>query len=196
MNNAVAVIAFLISLISFYISIFGIPGTLQPLKPTGYAIIRGDNSFPSDYIVLPLEWENTSTNPALIRQPKLVLNELDGNGKETGDNYRFLAAGEYPEISADAFSKPFVIKDSFIAESHTVTEKILVFHYERWWDTNDKLYMFRFKGNQKFSVTIEFQVNSESKRQIKLFELPIYLNADQLQINRDKLWWDYFYLDN
>jgi hypothetical protein len=191
----ISVIALLTSIVSLYFSVVGTPGTVQPIKPTGYGITRGDGSFPSDSIVVPLEWENTSGKPIVIRQPVLILDELDDNGQKTGNKYRFLLAGEYSEISSEAFSKQYARKNSFVVEARSIPLKVLVFHYERWWDETDKFYAFQFKAKQRYSVTIEFQPNLEQKRQIELFELPIYPSVDNLQNDRSKSWWDFWYLD-
>lgn len=195
-ETSISVIALLASIISLYFSIIGTPGTIQPIKPTGYGIIRGDGSFPSDSIVLPIEWENTSGKPIVIRQPELILNELDSNGQKTGNKYRFLLAGEYSEISSEAFKKQYALKNSFVIEAHSIPLKVLVFHYERWWDETDEFYKFQFKGNQKYSVSIGFQPNLEQKRQIDFFEMPIYLRADELQVDRTKSYWDFWHLDH
>jgi len=187
-------IAILISLISLYFSWYGTPGIVQPIRPNGYGIIRGIESFPSDHIVLPLEWENTSGKPIVIRNISLILKKLGTDGQETGSTYQFLLAGEYPEISSEAFKKPFVLKNSFVVDAKSIPQKVLVFHYKKFWDKNDKLYSFRFEKDQRFNVTIEFQPNLEKMRKIKLFDLPIYAGVDKLQTDRNKPWWDYFSL--
>ena len=195
-ETVISIIALLASLVSLYFSVIGTPGTIQPIKPTGYSIIRGDGSFPSDSIVLPFEWENTSGKPIVIRQPVLILNELDSNGKKYGNEFRFILAGEYPEISSEAFNKQYALKNSFVVEAHSIPLKVLMFHYEKFWDETDKFYKFQFKGKQRFSVSVEFQPNLEQRRKIdNLFQLPIYLRVDELQHDRSKPWWDFFYFE-
>ncbi len=66
-------------------------GNVQPLEPSGYCIIRGISHFPSDHIVLPLEWENTGGLIVLVRNPCLVLRELDPGEEEIGDPYYFFS---------------------------------------------------------------------------------------------------------
>jgi hypothetical protein len=68
------------------------PGEVRPIPPSGYSIIRGVESFsfPSDHIVLPIDWEYTGGTPAVITHPYLVFREIDDNGNEIGKEYNFL----------------------------------------------------------------------------------------------------------
>lgn len=195
-QTGIPVAALLVSAVSLYFSIYGTPGTIRPIKPTGYCIIRGDGPFPSDHIVLPLEWENTSGKPIVIRQPELILHEQDGNGQKAGNKYRFILAGEYQEISNEEFIKQYAFKNSFVVEARSIPLKVLMFHYERWWDDTDKFYNIQFKSGQRYKVSIRFQPNLEKIREIELFELPIYGSADNLQTDRTKVWWCFWNLDN
>jgi hypothetical protein len=184
----------IISAVVAYLS-YAQPGVVQPITPGGYAIVRGDGSFPSDMIVLPLEWQNTRGKPVLIRHPELFLHELDANGKETGTIYRFVLAGEFPEISYSAIAKGYVFESSFVVPANSIPIKNLVFHYERWWDETNRLYDFRFKGGQKYKVTIRYQPNQETIREQELLTLPIYNRVDELGSDRSKSYWDYWYID-
>jgi len=203
-KNAPLYISIFLSILSLVVSILVAeiayldyiqPGDVRPFPPSGYAIIRGDGSFPSDYLVLPLEWENTSGKSVLIRKPELILHEIDDANNETGTKYRFLLAGEYPEISYTAIQLPYAYKYSFSIEEHSTIPKVLVFHYERWWDENNSLYKFQFKSGQKYRVDIKFYVDNKQKQEQGLFIMPIYGRADELVTDRAKSYWDFWYLD-
>ncbi len=191
-------LALLVSGVALIITIldFAQLGIVAPLEPSGYAIIRGDGSFPSDMLVLPIEWKNESGRAALIRRPELILDELNADGLETGISYRFTLAGEYPEISYPAFQERYAFENSFVIAGHSVPVKNLVFHSERWWDEDDPLYAFRFTSGKRYRVTIKYQLNAEDDIvEHELFVLPTFERADVLQSNRSESYWDYWHLD-
>ena len=195
-ERTIAFIALIVSVISLGLGIYAVfqPGKVRPLAPAGYAIIRGQSSFPSDLLVLPLEWENTSGRVALIRHPTLVLHELDSKNKETGAEIQFTLAGEYSEISNNAFLQNYIYKFSFIQEPRSIGYHVFAFHYQRWWDDKDKNYAFQFRGNTKYRVSIAYQINDEQEKEEELFDLPVFTRADELQYDRSGSWWDFFYL--
>lgn len=169
------------------------PGAIQPLKPSGYAIIRGIGWFPSDHLVIPIEWVNDGGRPALIRHPRLILRELDDEGKETGKEYRFFLTGEYPDISSNAFKEEYSVKRSFTLEPHSVSLRVLVFHIENWWDDKGDLFNFKFKSGQTFRVYIVYQRDLEAEREVFLFDMPVYGCVDNLDCDRTKgYWWDFW----
>jgi hypothetical protein len=171
------------------------PGNVRALKPSGYCIIREIDSFPSDHIVLPLEWENTGGRLALVRHPYLVLRELGPDGKETGNKYHFFLAGDYPDVSSNSFAERYSIKQSFILDPHSISPKVLVFHIENWWNeskSND-LYKFRFTGGVNYRVYIGFQRNLDEQPEVELFEMPIFASVDRLDRNgTEGYWWDFW----
>jgi hypothetical protein len=172
------------------------PGEVYPLKPAGYAIIRGVSVFPSDHLVLPMEWENSSGKPIVIRHPYLVLRELDPAGKETGTEYRFLLAGEYPEISSKSFLENHSIKRSFTLEPHSLSVKILLFHRDRWWDENSSQYSFQFPADTAFRVYIGFQRNLEDQPETLLCEIITYKGPDILEYRSEgSYWWDFWSIE-
>jgi hypothetical protein len=170
------------------------PGRVQPFSPSGYVIIRGVDPFPSDHLVLPIEWENGGGRSVLIRHPRLILRELDSDGNEVGVEYTFFLAGEYPDISSTSFREGYSIKRSFILEPHSVALKMLVFHIEDWWDEQGDLYNFRFTGDQNFQVYIEFQRNLEALSVTALFDMSVYPSADGLD-HSTTYWWDFWSVD-
>ena len=171
------------------------PGNVQPLKPSGYSIIREIDSFPSDHIALSLEWENTGGRPVLIRHPYLVLRELGPDGKETGNEYRFFLAGEFPDISSDSFAERYSIKQSFVIDPHSISLKVLVFHIESWWNESNDLYDFKFHGGERNRVYIGFQRNLDVQPEVALFEMPIFGSVDKLDRNGTEGWWDFWPLE-
>ena len=188
-------ISVLVLLVSLGVLLFTLwfnlsPGNVQPLKPSGYCIIRELDSFPSDHIVLPLEWENTGGRPVLVRKPYLVLCELDPDEKETGNKYRFILAGEYPDTSYNSFAERYSIKKSFVLDPHLISLKVLVFHIEGRWDKSNDLYKFRFAGGSEYRVYIGYQKNLDVQPEVELFKMPIYLDVDRLDRNGiEGYWW-------
>lgn len=128
----------------FTVSYYSDSGETTLLPPSGYAIIRGIRHFRSDHLVLPMEWKNTSGQSVLIRHPTLILREKDSQGGESDRELEFPLAGEYQNISDFEFEKNFVIKRSFILETHSISLRTFVFHIEKWWDENSDNYDFRF----------------------------------------------------
>jgi hypothetical protein len=198
-ETVISLFSFLISIgaLAFTIYFNLVPGTVQPFKPSGFTIIRGIDPFPSDHIVLPLEWQNSGGRSALIRHPRLILHEIDNNGKETGNNpIIFYLAGDYQDISATAFTVKYNTKSSFIIDPHTITQKTLVFHINNWWDDKGSTYSFRFVGGTKYKANIAYEINSDPETIIYLCNLYIYESTDNLNQDRDKgYWWDYWTLD-
>ena len=150
-------------------------------EPTGYAIIRGLYSFPSDHIVLPLEWENSGGQTAVVRHPYLKLHNV-----QSGQDLIFGLAGEYAEISTEVFKDRYgyKIKRSFLLEPHAVSLRVLVFHISDWWDDKNENYDFRFLGGDCCDVSIGYQVNQEPPVEFSLFEMPIFGSANRLVVSQ------------
>jgi len=197
----ISVIALIISLLSLAFTLWYhlYPGEVKPLKPSAYSIIREVGPFPSDHLVIPMEWENTRGQPVLVRNPYLVLRALTPEGKETGKELRFPLAGGYPEISSKTFAEHyeyFEHVNSFSLDPHSVSRKVLVFHVEQWWDDKSSLHKFRFKGNENYRVYIGFQLNLDKHSQTVLFDFHVYDTVDRLdRTGTEGYWWDYFSLE-
>jgi hypothetical protein len=189
----ISILALAVSMVSLWISIFGAPGVVRPLTPSGYAIIREIGPFPSDHILIPLEWENTTGRPVLIRQPYLRLRELDSAGRETGKEYRFVLAGEYPGISTNSLQGMYSILNSFNLPEHAISLKLLVFHNDQWWNESSDLYRLRFKAGQEYKVYIGYKLGLDQPPEAALFDMPIYRRADALDRAKGD-WWDFWYL--
>lgn len=95
-NIMLSIIAIVVSIFALVVSVWGpindvmIPGETIPLTPAGFSIIRGMSNlgFPSDHIVLPLEWYNSwKEKTEIISLPYLVLHKLGSN-----ETHRFFLA--------------------------------------------------------------------------------------------------------
>jgi len=163
-----AILALLVSLATlaftlYWASPFGYVGSVQP---SGYAVARGYNfniegrevaAAPSDHLVLPLEWENNSGSSVLIKEPELVLHELDEAGNDVGDAQRFFFVGEYPELSAQVLAtrntNPHPYESSLVLAPHSVSQNVAVFRIKKWLGDN---WLFRLKGDTRYRLEIEY----------------------------------------
>jgi hypothetical protein len=180
-----------ISIISLIISIFGVPfGKTVPLKPAGYSIIRDISSFPSDHLVLPIEWQNSQWRSVIIRQPYLILRLLNSSGQETNE-FKFTLAGDYPEISTEAFKKEYRIRNAYILQPKSITSFIMIFHTQSWWDETNPGFRYRFYKDQKYHVYIGYIVNTKIYTEQLLFTMKIYRTVDKLD-RKTMFWWDYW----
>ena len=178
------------------------PGEVRPLQPSGFSVIRGIGAFDSDHIVFPIDWENTGGKSVLIMHPTLVLRKLDHNGYETKNETIFYMAGEYPEISNKAFAEPYSIKESFILAPRTITQTVIVFHIEKWWnytdETSENFSFFSLKKDENYSVYINFNRELEPMpgvMLIKYIDIPDYV--DNLRYDRSwDYWWEWFRIEN
>ena len=193
----ISILSIVIAIASFGFTYFGFPfGKTIPLIPSGYAIIREFPSFPSDHLVIPLEWQNTERRAVLLRQPYLVLRKLDAKGQETATEYRFTLAGDYAEISTEAFQKMYRIRNAYILQPQSITSLVLVFHTQHWWDeTNAAEYRFRFATEptyqQTYHVYIGYMVNTNPHPEQPLFAMKMFRTVDRLDRNTT-FWWDYW----
>ncbi len=197
-ETTISIVSLLVSIGAlFFTVLYNLsPGTVQPYKPTGYGIIRGLDPFPSDHLVVPLEWENEGGRTVLIRYPRLILRELNSEGKETGKEYRYFLAGEYQDISSASFREPYSVKRSFTLDPHSLSLRVLVFHVENWWDEKDDRYNFKFVSTRSFRVYIDYQKNFEQQPTRVLFEMPVFGSADRLNPDRaNGYWWDFWAME-
>jgi len=186
-------------------------GQVLPLEPTGFAIIRGIDPagelervgpFPSDHVVLPLEWTNNSGTSVLIKEVELVFSELGQPGEHASEPHKFFLVGTYDEISAEvlthANSELHTFKNSLIVQPHETTRNVLVFR-ESGWGENDT--NFRFRAGEKYQVDVEYRHiqkgiigNKDESRSENLFcELPMEENVKNLGLygKNGALAWDY-----
>ena len=149
-------------------------GEVKVVEPlSGYALVRGIDPtypdepdpkkglgvgpFPSDHLVLPLEWSNGTGSPVLIKSPTLVLRELGENGKRIGKTLEFFLVGEFQEASVTVFNnvndKPHNFTNSVVVEPHSVKQTVSVFRVSDWIDKNECL---RFHQGQNYHVELAY----------------------------------------
>jgi len=172
----IAVAAFVVGVFSFLYTAYenSTIGEVTPLELSGYAIVRGvDPSFkgepkpgegvgvgpwPSDHVVVPMEWRNSSGSSELVTDPELVFSELGRDDEPTGDKIKFFLVGELPEISPTVLNninaKPYSFTNTLTIDPHSVLQSFLVFRVEGW---DDKNRCFRFHQGQKYQVSIEYR---------------------------------------
>ena len=169
-------------------------GQAQPLPLSGYTIIRGVDHFPSDHLVFPMEWENTGGKVVVVRHPYIILRELDSSGEPTTREHRFSLAGEYSEISSQAFNEGHSIKRSFTLQPHSISLKTLLFHVEEWWNEKGSTYSFRFPPDKTYQMKIGFQRNSENKTELQFGKLITYSGAGTMEKRGEesRYWWDFW----
>jgi hypothetical protein len=170
-----------------------LPGKVIPLWPTGFAIIREmpQYGFPSDHLVLPIDWMNTSVYTKVVRNPYIVLKEVDTNGDEIGQELEFLLAGEYPAISGHTFEELYTSGGSFIVEPRSALTTVLVFNIKGWWDENGDFYNFRFSTGKNYNVYIGFHEGAKLQTEQMFLRLPIYETVGDLD-RKTGYWWSYF----
>ena len=190
---SIVIIMILALLISCYnYNYMSSPGDVKPLNPSGYGFIRGIHYFPSDHIVLPLEWENRGGTAVTVRHPYLVLRELRPDGNKT--NYCFFMAGEYSDISTNSFDEFYSIKDSFIVDPHSITKINSVFHIKDWWNDSKLFCWDNVPGNDNDSLLrflrddldIDWAENAEIRKSEDGNTIHISKNKNSAEIKIDE----------
>jgi hypothetical protein len=179
----IAIGALVISVLSIVFTLYRTSsfGEVTPQEASAYAIVRGvDPSYegepkpgeavgvgpwPSDHVVFPIEWSNSSGSSALVRNPVLIFSELGQNNKPTGHEITFFLVGEFPEISPTVLNnvnaKPYTFTNTLVLEPHSVSQRTLVFRVEDW-EGEGKNHCFRFHQGLRYNVSIEFSRIPES----------------------------------
>lgn len=166
-------------------------GDVKPLSPSQYGIIRGIGSFPSDFLILPVTWENTMTRAVEIRNPTLILYELNANSEDTGKQIRYTMDGELRDVSGNSINNmDYSYKNSIQLEPNSLTQRAMVFHTESWWNPNNNAYNFTFKSGENYRVTLCYNKNGVEQSELSLFILHIYPSADRLGPADHK--WDFW----
>lgn len=186
-ESNIAGLALFVSVISLLFSIYTFfrPGILRPIPPSGYALIRGIGPSPSDHLVLPFDWENTSGKTTLVRRVALTLVKIDTNGKETTDKLQYYLAGEYKDISYETFLNYYVPKNSFSVEPDTIASRALVFHIDNWWDDKSANFTHRFTRGEKYNAYLSYQQDNHPQKTMSPFLIEIYSEADSMTTARD-----------
>lgn len=165
-SHWIAIAALAVSVLSLCITMYRTSpiGAVKPVMPlTSYALVRGIDPegtfglYPSDHIVLPLEFSNNTGSPVLIKGPRLEFDEI---GAPKSKNVTFFLTGEYEELSAellgDVNSQPHNFAPALVLAPHSVSQKILVFRVSGWFK-DEKNYCFRFHQGQKFNVDLKYR---------------------------------------
>lgn len=184
----------LVSVPTLFINLERRIGQVRPLDPSGYAVIRGIGSSPSDHLLMQMDWSNTTGKPVLIRHPYLLLRELDSEGNETDTEYRFELAGEYPEVTQAALSEIYGIKGSFALEPNSVSLKVLVFHTENWWNNDSPFFTLRLPTDRKFRVYIGYQKDLKQCPEELLTEIATWSIAGLVPRTEEGHWYKYWHL--
>lgn len=160
--------------------------TAEPLAISSYSIVRGLGSFPSDHLIVPIEWVNEGGRPALVRQPILILKE-----KTRNRILYFFVAGQFPELSESGVKNAYKRNQSFLIESHSAKVLTLVFHIENWWKEDDSsTYNFHFAGQEEFEVLIRFLDESGYCFEADLGTINTY---DAANLSRETgYWWGFW----
>lgn len=163
-TDYVSAIALIVSLITFLFTWYRTSpiGAVSPLEPSGFAVIRGVETeqgigpFPSDHLVLPMQWKNTSGRPTVVQRPELHLYKIH-DGRKTSEKLVFTLAGEYPDISTGSFSERYIHKNSFSIAPHSVSLVTQIFHHKEFWNTGRT---FTFNVGDEHEVVVKYRRNS------------------------------------
>jgi hypothetical protein len=153
-----------ITLITLLVSIYSFnaiydrvsPGEIVTLNPpSGYVIIRGFDNFPSDHIIVPVDWRNSwRQKPEIIRSPYLML-------RNSTNTYKFYFMGELPEFSRKYFSgnhsEELSRSSTFTIQPSSPSTHALVFQIDHYWDNSSPNYWFRFNPRDTFYASIGFE---------------------------------------
>lgn len=217
-SNWISLCALVVSLASVGFTLYWSSpiGEVRPLEPSGYAVIRGMDAvqgigpFPSDHLMLPMQWKNSSGRPTVIQKPSLVLTRISKDDSKESELI-FTLAGTYPDISTDSFSKRYSHNNSFLVEPHSVSLNTMVFHIKSYW--KEEGFGFRFASDDEFKVSITYVKTSglgkisqallrsfaDGERTEVLAEsLKMHGSLDTLKLEgdttrkKDDPWWDYW----
>lgn len=197
--NKVTAIVSVISIILASIALCAVyydkySGDVKPLSPSQYGIIRGMGSFPSDFLIIPLTWENTMARAVEIRNPTLVLYELTANIEDTGKQIRYTMDGELRDVSGNSINNmDYSYKNSIQLEPNSLTQRVMVFHTESWWNPNNSDSKFTFKKDESYRVSLCYDKNGIKQPELPLFILHIYPSVERLGLADHK--WDFWEVD-
>ena len=165
------------------------PGEVRLLSALpGYAVYRGVLSFPSDHLVIPITWRNSTNHPVVVSNPRLILTEA-------GKKRTLFMYEEVPEIS-DTAIQHYRHTSSVVLQPQSVSIHIAVFGTEQRWDSKHADYRFRFlrdTGNEPKAI-LEYLLIDKSSMSIKSTLLrdkfPLYPGIEGIQDGH----YDYFWL--
>jgi hypothetical protein len=148
--------------------------------PAGWVIVRGiapilegesepgalrTRPYPSDHVVMPLEFVNNTGGTILIRDMVLVFSKLGTDGQPIGDQIRFFKVDKVPTISNEEIadlqknvstsSRDFTSARDLQIEAHSVATTLGVYRVEGWLAPPNEC--FRFIPGDVYEVDLEFR---------------------------------------
>ena len=184
----ISIFALAVSIVSVGVTIFYhfSSKTAVPLTISSYSIVRSLGPFPSDHLIVPIEWVNKGGRAALVRQPILILKE-----KDKDRTLYFFIAGQFSELSEPGITDAYKREQSFLIEGHSAKTLTLVFHIENWWDDKKpSTYDFHFAGQEEFQLTIRFLDEQGDCWESDLGTINTY---DAANLNRKAgYWWGFW----
>lgn len=129
------------------------PGQLIIHSPTEFCIMRGFYPFPSDHILLPINFENTGKGAKTIERPALFFNDLNGSGQR-----RFIMKGYGTSLSNTRIDESYEIGGAVTIPEKSFQRYILIFQPDHWWDrsSDDFSYQFRNMDGGKNILDLQF----------------------------------------
>lgn len=194
--------------LSFMYNIIGTPGeTSLFLPPDGYGVMRF-NIYPyfrpSDHLIIPLRFINTSGREVHIRDIYLELNEINVSDQvrnETGNKFVFWIAGELQDLTPDSMRRPYKIINSIHVPAKSTSYNLLLFHHQDWWDTKHPNYNLTFKPGKIYEVWINYKIYSMKfisgycclkQPRDRLFTMRA--NESLNNLSQEKNTWDFWYM--
>jgi hypothetical protein len=118
----------------------------------------GIGPYPSDHLVVPLEWRNDTGSSLSFHQPILILHKLNQNGEDTEDELKFYMINELPDLSSDTLEsisrKPMGFSNTVYVQPHSIVKSVALFRVEGWASEN---LCFRFHQGATYRVEIEYR---------------------------------------
>jgi hypothetical protein len=163
-------------------------GQGELLPPSTFTIIREHEPFPSDLLVVPLNWRNNGARHELVGNISLTL--INGNKNVVR---KYILSGIYNNISEKIADTPLTFSGDFIIQPHSITQTILVFHIHDWWNDTNGDRNFVFRSGELYDVYTTFYIDKKAESGF-LFRMPIYSTVDHMEA-RTNYSWDSFQLD-
>lgn len=149
------------------------PKRVGPLEPYVYCFQRGLFGFPSDHLILPLEWENQRDKTVSIRIPYLKISPMD----KEDVHYTYTYVAEYSTVFGNQTPEEngFTPNSSLIVNPESVSLGWRVFRIFEY-DPNMDLFSFKFVPGGEYKVFIGYEVDGqlieESSQPLLVLKIP------------------------
>lgn len=207
MGNGLKIIAIPLTIIGIFLTICTLYNTYsygqgECIPPSEFAILRGyHGSFPSDLLVVPINWRNNGARYELIENISLNLTLVEKNGLPIKNNKtiknRWILLGTLKDISGATIennNRPYSYLQDLIIQPHSITQTFCVFQIEGYWNKNLPNYNFTFNHTcNLWNVDMDFTIDGIPGSG-RLFELPVYETVDKMKASSNYTW-DYFQID-